>query len=102
MGALVGLLVDGASVGALVGLLVDLPFFFATFLFFPALAVVVLADTVGLELTVGWFVGLLVLELFFFCMRRSVMPEDAADASCASAVQAKTDSHKASSAVDAS
>ena len=70
-------------------------------LLFAAFAVVGLADAVGFALTVGRFVGLLVLEPFlFFCKSRSAisMPEIAA-ASCASEVRGN-DSHKASSAAD--
>lgn len=102
-GAVVGEAVGVAVVGASVGLLVDLPFFFFSVSFFAALAVVGLAESVGDALTVGWFVGLLVLDSFFFCARRTVvnMPDPAIAASCcASEVQANDDSHNASNAAE--
>ncbi len=70
-------------------------------LLLAAFAVVGLTDAVGFALTVGRFVGLLVLEpLLFFCKSRSAisMPEIAA-ASRASEVRGN-DSRKASSAAD--
>lgn len=88
----------GAADGAVVVFLDFAAFFFA------ALAVVGAADTVGAALTVGWFVGLLVLDPFFvFCTRRSSIIISRPTRSCAisdEAVHAKGDSPKASSEVD--
>lgn len=83
----------GAADGAVVVFLDFAAFFFA------ALAVVGAADTVGAALTVGWFVGLLVLDpLSVFVL--SIRTPRSTDEAAAAVLVELTATNKASSAAE--